>query len=106
MFCPLENVPTTMPELLTATDWSWPAAKPFWVMPLMVAAPLELANCVNAPWVMLKERLPNDCPSTLTPGMVMDDPEGEVSAPLAPKVKFVPTFTHSGVVPLAVVDVW
>ena len=44
MFWPLEKVPTTMPLLLTATDCSWPAAKPFCVMVLMVAAPAELGK--------------------------------------------------------------
>src|SRR5581483_965616 len=106
MFCPLEKVPTTIPLLLTATDCSWPAAKPFWVMPLMVAAPLELANCVSAPLAMLTEIEPSDCPSTLTFGMFRDEPEGDDSAPLALKVKTVPEFTHAGAVPVAVVLVW
>ena len=49
MFCPLENVPTTRPLLLIATDWSWPAAKPFCVIWPTVALPLVDANCVSAP---------------------------------------------------------
>ena len=55
MFWPLEKVPTTMPLLLMATDCSWPAAKPFCVIVLMVAVPPLLANCVSAPEPKLNE---------------------------------------------------
>src|ERR1700747_2528052 len=101
MFCPLEKVPTTMPLLLTATDWSWPAAKPFCVMVLMVAAPLELANCVSAPEARFKERFPSDRPSTVTFGIEIDEPVGDASDPLALNVKFVPVLTHAVCVPVA-----
>src|SRR5215467_5462166 len=106
MFWPLEKVPTTRPELLTATDCSWPAAKPFCVMVLMVAAPLELANCVSAPEPRLNERLPSDRPLTVTFGMAMDEPLGEASDPLALNEKVVPELTHAVWVPVAVVEVW
>src|SRR5277367_5554582 len=96
MFWPLEKVPTTMPLLLTATDCSWPAAKPFWVMPLIVAAPLELANCVSAPVVTFIVRLPSAWLSTDTFEMLMAVPGGDDSAPFAPKVKTVPVFVHAG----------
>jgi len=33
-------VPTTVPLLLMATDWSWPAANPFCVIWPTVAVPL------------------------------------------------------------------
>jgi len=61
----------------------------------MVAEPLVLAYCVSAPEAMLRVRFPSDRLSTLTAGMVIADPVGEVSAPLAPKVKFVPVLTHA-----------
>src|SRR5215831_6515837 len=106
MFWPLEKVPTTSPLLLMETDWSWPAAKPFCVMVLMVAAPLELANWVSAPEPRLKERFPSDRPFTVTFGIEIDEPVGEDSEPFAAKVKFVPVLTHAVWVPVAVVLVW
>src|SRR5215510_12360082 len=100
MFWPLEKVPTTSPELLTATDCSWPAAKPFCVMVLMVAAPLELANCVSAPEPRLKERFPSDRPFTVTFGVEIAQPVGEEGEPFAAKVKLVPVLTHAVWVPV------
>src|ERR1700759_1917846 len=95
MFWPLEKVPTTRPLLLMETDCSWPAAKPFCEMVLMVAEPLELANCVSPPEEMLTVIAPSDLPSTTTPGMEVAAPVGEGSEPLALKVKLVPEFTHA-----------
>src|SRR5579864_5346920 len=106
MFWPLEKVPTTSPLLLIATDCNCPAAKPFWVMVLMVAAPLELANCVSAPLDTLTVRFPSDRPSTLTFGTVIADPVGEDSDPSDAKVKFVPVLTHAFWLPVAAVLVW
>src|SRR5690349_5057295 len=106
MFWPLEKVPTTRPELLTATDCSWPAAKPFCVMVLMVAAPLELANCVSAPELMLNDRFPSDRLLTVTPGIVTDEPVGEASEPLGLKTKFVPVLTQAVWPPTAVELFW
>src|ERR1700677_5183435 len=96
MFWPLENVPTTTPLLLIATDWSCPAANPFWEMPLMVAVPPVLANCVRLPLPRLSEIFPSDTLLTLTLGSVSVLPDGLVSVPLGEKVKFVPTLTQAG----------
>src|SRR6476469_4829034 len=105
MFWPLEKVPTTRPLLLMATDCSWPAAKPFCVMVLMVADPPELAYCVNEPLVILTVRLPSACPSTVTLGTAIAVPLGEASAPLELKMKFVPLLTQAACEPVAVVEV-
>ena len=55
---------------------------------------------------MFMVRLPSDCPSTITPGRLIDVPLGDDNAPLELKVKVVPTLVHSGVVPVALVLVW
>src|SRR5580698_6019236 len=106
MFWPLENVPTTTPLLLIATDCNWPAAYPFWVMPLMVALPLVLAYCVRLPEPTLSEIFPSDTPLTLTLGIVSVAPVGLVSAPLELKVKFEPTLTQAVCVPVALGSAW
>ena len=65
MVWPFENVPTIWFWLSTATDCSWPAAKPFCCSWLTCAVPLELANWVRPLVPKFSCTLPSVSPFTV-----------------------------------------
>ena len=70
-------------------------------MVLMVAAPPVEAYWVRPPEPTLIVMLPSDWPLTVTFGTEIAEPVGLTNAPLAPKVKLVPTLTQATWVPVA-----
>ena len=84
----------------TATDSSWPAAKPFCCNWLTCGVPLDLANWVRPLVPKLSWTLPRLSPFTVRFCSVTLE-MGGVNSPLELNVNMVPTFCHAASVPVA-----
>jgi len=93
------------PWLLTEIDCSVPEGDPSCCRKLTRTLPLGSANCVMPPPVNESRTLPSETPFTVTL-VRFKLLIGGFIWPLAPNVKFVPTFCQAGVAPAAVELVW